>query len=325
MPSLSHHLTLTTNFLVKHTKLKPKAALILGSGLGGLVDELENAVTFAYRDLPSFPVTTVPGHHGRLIIGKLRGVPVVVFDGRMHLYEGLPMWQVAYPVYVARRLGATTLIVTNAAGGVSKSLRSGSIMLIRDHINMTGASPLTGENDPELGARFPDMRGAYDEDLLEAAKLVAREHGIPVEVGVYVAVLGPSYETDAEVRMLRALGADAVGMSTVPEVIAARHAGLRVAGISVISNAAADQAEALTAVRGQAQLAQTDEPLPGQAQLAQGDEPVRGQAQLAKTDEAVQLGRSGAPTTHDSVQSVVRAVADQVRVIIEGLVERAAR
>jgi purine-nucleoside phosphorylase len=274
VPSLSHHLKLTTNHLIKHTKLKPKVALILGSGLGGLVDGLEGAVTFAYRDLPSFPVTSVAGHRGRLIIGKMRGVPVVVFDGRMHLYEGLPMWQVAYPVYVARRLGASMLVVTNAAGGVSKSLHAGSIMLIRDHINMTGGSPLTGENDPELGARFPDMRGAYDERLREIARGVAREQNIPVEEGVYVAMLGPNYETDAEVNMLRTLGADAVGMSTVPEVIAARHAGLRVAGISVISNA------------------------------------VNGSA-------------SNEPTTHESVQATVGSVADQVRLIIEGLVERA--
>ena len=276
MPSLSHHLKLTTNFLIKHTKLKPKAALILGSGLGGMADGLESGVTFAYRDLPSFPVTSVPGHRGRLIIGKMRGVPVIVFDGRMHLYEGLPMWQVAYPVYVARRLGATVLIVTNAAGGVSPSLQTGSVMLIRDHINLTGGSPLTGENDPELGARFPDMRGAYDDELRAIARDVARDNGIAVDEGVYVAMLGPNYETDAEVRMLQTIGADAVGMSTVPEVIAARHAGLRVAGISVISNAA----------------------------------PQSG---------------SGAPTTHEAVQSTVHGVADRVRAIVEGLVERAAR
>ncbi len=239
MPSLRHHLTLTTNHLVKHTKLKPKVALILGSGLGGLAEGLAEAVTFAYKDLPSFPVTTVPGHRGRLIVGRLRGVPAIVFDGRMHLYEGLPMWQVAYPVYVARRMGASVLVVTNAAGALSPSLRAGSIMLIRDHINLTGGSPLTGENDPQLGARFPDMRGAYDADLLRAAHEVARDLSIDVAEGVYVAMLGPNYETDAEVRMLRTLGGDAVGMSTVPEVIAARHAGLRVAGISVISNALA--------------------------------------------------------------------------------------
>ena len=236
MPSLRHHLTLTTNHLVKHTKLRPKVGVILGSGLGGIVDGLESAVAFDYKELPSFPVTSVPGHRGRLIIGRLRGVPAIVFDGRMHLYEGLPMWQVAYPVYVARRMGATMLVVTNAAGAVSPSLPAGSIMLIRDHINLTGGSPLTGENDPQLGARFPDMRGAYDAELLATARDVARGLNIEVSEGVYVAMLGPNYETDAEVRMLRTLGADAVGMSTVPEVIAARHAGLRVAGISVISN-----------------------------------------------------------------------------------------
>jgi purine-nucleoside phosphorylase len=274
VPSLSHHLKLTTNHIVKHTKLKPKAALILGSGLGGLVDGLEDAVTFAYRDLPSFPVTTVPGHRGRLIIARMRGVPVVVFDGRMHLYEGLPMWQVAYPVYVARFLGARMLVVTNAAGGVAPRLRVGSIMLISDHINLTGASPLTGENDPELGARFPDMRGAYDEGLRDTARAVARERGIAIDEGVYVAMQGPNYETDAEVRMLRTMGADAVGMSTVPEVIAARHAGLRVAGISVISNSLD--------------------------------------------------GAASTPTTHDDVRSVVQGVAESVRAIVEGLVERAA-
>jgi purine-nucleoside phosphorylase len=276
VPSLTHHLKLTTNHLVKHAKLKPKAALILGSGLGGLVDGLEDVVTFAYRDLPSFPVTTVPGHRGRLIIAKMRGVPVVVFDGRMHLYEGLPMWQVAYPVYVARFLGANMLVVTNAAGGISPRMQVGSIMLISDHINLTGASPLTGANDPELGVRFPDMRGAYDAGLRATARAVAHERGIAVEEGVYVAMQGPNYETDAEVRMLRTIGADAVGMSTVPEVIAARHAGLRVAGISVISNSLDGTAAAET------------------------------------------------PTTHDDVQSAVRRVAQSVRAIVEGLVERAA-
>lgn len=237
MPSLSHHLTLTTNFLIKHTKLRPRAALILGSGLGGLAEGLEQAVVFAYKDLPSFPVTTVAGHRGRLIVGKMRGVPVVIFDGRMHLYEGLPMWQVAYPVYVARRLGASTLVVTNAAGAINPSFGPGSIMLIRDHINLTGASPLTGENDPELGTRFPSMRNAYDPQLRALARSVAEKRRIDVVEGVYVAMLGPSYETGAELRMLATVGADAVGMSTVPEVIAARHAGLRVVGISVISNA----------------------------------------------------------------------------------------
>lgn len=243
MPALRHHLTLTTNFLAKHTKLRPKAALILGSGLGALAGALTDAVDLAYRDLPSFPITTVQGHRGRVIIGRLRGTPVVAFDGRMHLYEGLPMWQVAYPVYVAKRMGASVLIVTNAAGALTPTLHAGDVMLIRDHLNLTGDSPLRGENDPEVGERFPDMRDAYDRKLLAIAQDVAREQGFPVAVGVYAAVLGPSYETGAEAKMLRILGADAVGMSTVPEVIAARHAGIRVAGISVIANAAAPEAD----------------------------------------------------------------------------------
>jgi len=241
VPTLSQRIALTANHLIKQTRLRPKAAIILGSGLGGLADGLQEAVAIPYRDLPSFPVTTVPGHKGRVIIGRLRGVPVIVFDGRLHLYEGLPMWQVAYPVYVAHRLGAGMLVVTNAAGGINPALTPGTIMLIRDHINMTGGSPLTGENDPELGARFPSMRFAYDPALLAVAREAASAAGIAVAEGVYVAMLGPNYETDAELRMLERLGADAVGMSTVPEVIAARHAGLRVAGISVISNDANPQ------------------------------------------------------------------------------------
>jgi purine-nucleoside phosphorylase len=238
MPALAHHLTLTTNFLAKHTKLRPKAALILGSGLGSLASAVTDAVDIAYRELPSFPVTTVQGHRGRVIVGRLRGIPIVAFDGRMHLYEGLPMWQVAYPVYVAHRMGASMLIVTNASGGLAPGLRAGDVMLINDHLNLTGDSPLRGENDPEVGERFPDMREAYDKQLLSIVQDIARERGFPVAVGIYAAVLGPSYETGAEAKMLRVLGADAVGMSTVPEVIAARHAGLRVAGISVIANAA---------------------------------------------------------------------------------------
>lgn len=251
MATLIHQLSLTTNYLVKQTKLKPKAAIILGSGLGGMSAGLENALSLAYKDLPHFPVTTVAGHKGRLLFGRLRGVPVMVFDGRLHFYEGLPMQLVAYPVYVARRLGAGALLVTNAAGAINPSLRPGDPMIIRDHINLTGESPLRGPNAPELGARFPGMRGAYDLELREAAMSAARACAMEVREGVYVAVKGPEYETAAELRMLRTLGADAVGMSTVPEVIAARHAGLRVFGLSIIANDASPdvpdgQAPALT-------------------------------------------------------------------------------
>ncbi len=238
MSSLTHNVTLTVNFISKHTRLKPKAAVILGSGLGGLADALTDAVAFNYQDLPHFPATTVAGHRGRLIVGRLEGVPVLLFDGRIHFYEGHPMWQVAFPVYVAHKMTASDLIVTNAAGGINPAFASGTIMLIRDHINLTGTSPLIGPNAPELGPRFPSMRDAYDPVLRERARRVAADAGIKVSEGVYVAMIGPQYETGAELRMLASLGADAVGMSTVPEVIAARHAGMRSLGISVIANSA---------------------------------------------------------------------------------------
>jgi len=173
-----------------------------------------------------------------MLVGKLEGMPVVLFDGRIHFYEGHPMWQVAFPVYVAQKMGATALVVTNAAGGINPRFGAGTIMLIRDHINMTGTSPLIGPNAPELGPRFPSMHDAYDPALLDLARQTAATAGIAIGEGVYVAMIGPQYETDAELRMLARLGADAVGMSTVPEVIAARHAGMRVLGISVISNMA---------------------------------------------------------------------------------------
>jgi purine-nucleoside phosphorylase len=236
--SLTHHITLNANHIGKHTRLRPKISIILGSGLGGLADALTDSVSFPYQDLPNFPATTVAGHRGRVLVGKLEGVPVILFDGRIHFYEGHPMSQVVFPVYVAQKLGANSLLVTNAAGGINPSFRAGTIMLIRDHINMTGTSPLIGLNATVLGPRFPSMIDAYDPELRDLARRTAAEAGIAVEEGVYVAMIGPQYETDAELRMLSRMGADAVGMSTVPEVIAARHAGMRVLGISVISNAA---------------------------------------------------------------------------------------
>ena len=244
MSSLTHNVTLNVNFISKHTRLKPKVSVILGSGLGALADSLADAAAFGYHELPHFPATTVAGHRGRLIVGRLEGVPVALFDGRIHFYEGHPMWQVAFPVYVAHKMGASSLIVTNAAGGINPAFAPGTIMLIRDHINLTGTSPLIGPNAPELGPRFPSMRDAYDPGLRESARRVAAAAGIAVAEGVYVAMIGPQYETDAELRMLAHLGADAVGMSTVPEVIAARHAGMRSLGISVIANAAVPSASA---------------------------------------------------------------------------------
>lgn len=242
MASLTHHLTLTTNYIVKQSKVRPKVALILGSGLGEVAAAIASPCAIAYKDVPHFPITTVAGHKGRILLGNLGGVPALLFDGRLHFYEGLPMQNVAYPVYVAQRLGTTVLIVTNAAGGINSQFRAGDLMIIRDHINMTGESPLRGPNAPELGARFPSMHDAYDPGLREVAKDVARRRGIAVREGVYVAMKGPEYETDAELRLLQTLGADAVGMSTVPEVIAARHAGMRVFGLSVIANDASPKA-----------------------------------------------------------------------------------
>ncbi|MDQ6780419.1 MAG: purine-nucleoside phosphorylase [Candidatus Eremiobacteraeota bacterium] len=238
MSTLSHRLTLTRNFLIKQSKLRPKVALVLGSGLSSLADAVADGVVIPYKDIPHFPMTSVAGHKGRLIFGRIAKTPVLIFDGRVHFYEGLSMQQVAYPVYVAKTLGAATLIATNAAGGINERFAPGDLMLIRDHINFTGDSPLRGPNLPELGTRFPNMRNAYDPELLELARKVAGQRGIALREGVYVAVAGPTYETEAELRMLQSFGADAVGMSTVPEVIAARHSGLKALGLSVIANSA---------------------------------------------------------------------------------------
>ncbi|MBI2374997.1 MAG: purine-nucleoside phosphorylase [Deltaproteobacteria bacterium] len=218
--------------------LEPRVGLVLGSGLGALADALELETELAYGEI-GFPVSTVVGHAGRLCLGRLDGVPVAVMRGRIHLYEGHPVADVVLPVRVLVGLGAKSLVITNAAGGIDPSFLVGDLMLIRDHLNLTGTNALVGPNDESLGPRFPDMSFAYDPKAIAMAKQVASERGITVREGVYAGLLGPSYETPAEIRMLRALGADAVGMSTVLEVIAARHMGARVVGISCISNKAA--------------------------------------------------------------------------------------
>lgn len=217
----------------------PKVGLILGSGLGVLADHIEQPVTIAYKDIPYFPQSTVEGHAGELLIGTVQGTAVVLMKGRFHMYEGYGPELTAFPVRVMKELGVSTLLVTNAAGGVNTSYSPGDLMLISDHINLTGKNPLIGPNDGELGPRFPDMSQAYSRRLRDTARQVAGEKGVPLQEGVYAGLLGPSYETPAEIRMLRTLGADAVGMSTVSEVIVARHAGLEVLGISCISNMAA--------------------------------------------------------------------------------------
>lgn len=217
----------------------PKIAVILGSGLGILADQAENSISLPYADIPRFCHSTAPGHTGRLIKGMLSGVPVVLLQGRLHYYEGHEAADTVYPIQVLRLLGLETLFVTNAAGGINEAYSPGDLMLITDHIKLSALSPLRGENQDFLGPRFPDMTKAYDPELLQTARECAKAAGIRLQEGVYAYMAGPQYETPAEIRMLRTLGADAVGMSTVAEVIAARHCGLRVLGLSCISNMAA--------------------------------------------------------------------------------------
>jgi len=218
---------------------KPKFALILGSGLGGLAEELEASISVDYTRIPGFPSSTVPGHAGRLVFGRLSGVDVVAMQGRFHYYEGYSQRKIAYALWTLRALGAETLVVTNAAGGLNPEFSIGDLMLITDHINFTGDNPLIGPNPHRFGPRFPDMSQAYTPEFWPEAQTVAEELHIPLRQGVYMAVSGPSFESPAEIQSFRRLGADAVGMSTVPEVITAVHAGMKVLGISCITNMAA--------------------------------------------------------------------------------------
>ena len=228
----------TAAIRVKIGSFEPEALLILGSGLGYLGDECADAVEVEYADIPYFRRSTAPGHEGKLIFGMLAGRRVCVMQGRFHCYEGYSLQDVAYPVRTARMLGAKTLLVTNAAGGVNTGFKAGDMMLITDHIKMFAGSPLEGANEIELGPRFPDMT-AYTASLQEKARAAASELRLPIREGVYMYFPGPQYETPAEIRAARAFGADAVGMSTVPEVIAARHCGMDVVGFSLITNMAA--------------------------------------------------------------------------------------
>lgn len=231
-----------TTAIQQRTLLKPAVALILGSGLGDLASEIVDAVAVPYAEIPHFARSTVVGHAGRLLLGTLEHVPVVAMQGRFHLYEGYPLPLLALPVRVMRLLGAHTLIVTNAAGGVNAAYKAGDFMLIRDHISMpglAGSNPLIGPNDERLGTRFPPMAQAYDAELRSLARSVAATWPeVTLHEGVYTMVSGPNYETGAELRFLRMIGTDAVGMSTVPEVLVARHAGMRVIGLSLITNTA---------------------------------------------------------------------------------------
>lgn len=216
--------------------MKPHAGIILGTGLGGFVEELSIEATFDYAEIPHFPKSTAVGHRGRLVCGKIGDLPVMAMEGRFHMYEGYPLQQITLPVRLMREMGAELLVVSNACGGMNPYYRSGDIMVIEDHINLMGDNPLIGINDDRLGPRFPDMSEPYDHKLIETALAVARRENITAHQGVFVAVSGPNLETRAEYRFLRLIGADVVGMSTVPEVIVARHCGLRVVGFSIVTD-----------------------------------------------------------------------------------------
>jgi purine-nucleoside phosphorylase len=226
-------------FIQKKTKLQPKIALVLGSGLGGFANEFANAVRIPYAMIPHFPRSTAVGHAGQLVLGTVEGVHVVAMQGRVHLYEGYSAKDVAFPIRVFARMGVKAVILTNAAGGIKADFTQGRLVVISDHINLQGANPLIGPNDHLFGPRFPDMSTAYDKKFRELTLAEGRMLGINLGEGVYAALAGPSYETPAEIRYLRSIGADLVGMSTVPEVIAARHSGIRALGISCVTNAAA--------------------------------------------------------------------------------------
>ena len=226
-------------FLLSQTSLRPKIGLVLGSGLGAFADELSDAVRIPYAQIPSFPRSTAVGHAGQMVIGKAGGIPVVVMQGRVHLYEGYSATEVAFPTRVLGRMGTRALVLTNAAGGINLEYKQGALVVLSDHINLQGQNPLVGANDERFGPRFPDMTQAYYKPYRALALEAARKLGKTVHEGVYAALLGPSYETPAEIRHLRTIGADLVGMSTIPEAIVARQMGIKILAISCVTNMAA--------------------------------------------------------------------------------------
>ena len=247
---------------------RPRVALVLGSGLGGLADEIDVEVAVAYADLPHFPACTVQGHRGRLVLGRLEGAPVVAMQGRLHRYEGFPMHRIAFPVRVMRLLGADALVVTASCGGMNPLHAPGDLIALDDHVNLMGDSPLIGPNLDELGPRFPDMSAPYDRELRQMAEAAAIAHRIPLRRGVHVAVPGPQLETRAEYRMLRRMGADVVGMSIVPEVIAARHMAMRVLAVCVITDACLP--DALEEVDAEAIVAAAEKAAPKLSRVVRG-------------------------------------------------------
>jgi purine-nucleoside phosphorylase len=236
MSDLKRKIIESVEFIKRQVKTEPAIGIILGTGLGGLVDEIKKRTAIDYGDIPYFPLSTVESHHGKLILGNLGGKNVVAMQGRFHFYEGYSMEQITLPVRVMKFLGAKTLIVSNAAGGLNPNFRKGDIMMIVDHINLLGQNPLIGPNDDSIGPRFPDMSEPYSKELIKIAMQAALDNKIKVERGVFAAMTGPSLETRAEYRFLRQIGADAVGMSTVPEDIVAIHMGMKVCGFSVITD-----------------------------------------------------------------------------------------
>ena len=226
-------------FILAKTKLRPRIGLVLGSGLGAFADDIADATRIEYKNIPNFPRSTAIGHAGRMVIGKVTGIPVAVMQGRVHFYEGYSQREVIFPMRVMARMGIRAVVLTNAAGGINTNFKQGCLVVLRDHINLQGTNPLIGPNDERFGPRFPDMTQVYWKPYQAAALQDGKRLGIEIAEGVYAALTGPSYETPAEIRYLRTIGADLIGMSTVPEVIAAAHLGIRVLGISCVTNMAA--------------------------------------------------------------------------------------
>jgi len=258
---LKAKVTESVEFINQKNKIKPKIAIILGTGLGRLAEDIEEKEIISYSEIPNFPISTVQSHDGNLILGKLGNKEVVAMQGRFHYYEGYSLQEVTFPVRVMKKLGADTIIISNAAGGMNRFFKRGDLMLITDHINLFGDNPLIGPNDEELGPRFPDMSEAYSQNLIELARKVALKEKIRIQEGVYVGLIGPTLETPAEYRFLISIGADAVGMSTVPEVIVANHMGMKVLGISCITDLAIDGVIIKTSVEEILKIASDSEPI----------------------------------------------------------------
>ncbi|MCK5454299.1 MAG: purine-nucleoside phosphorylase [Calditrichia bacterium] len=236
MTDLKQKIEETLQFIRQHTELEPQVGIVLGTGLGDLVTEIEIERELSYQDIPNFPLSTVETHAGKLITGHLSGKPVVAMQGRFHFYEGYSMNQITFPIRVMKFMGINTLLISNAAGGMHPDYRKGDMMIMEDHINLLGDNPLIGPNDDDLGPRFPDMSEPYSKELIQVAEKIALDENIKVQRGVYIAVTGPNLETRAEYRFLRSIGGDVVGMSTVPEVIVARHMDLDVFGVSIVTD-----------------------------------------------------------------------------------------